>query len=81
MLILGMDANYRLRCKLRGLLNKDPTLCPGLAYFVNNGPYADFIKDYVDQDEVSISKRSFLVKGLTTTRSELVSAFKPSSIC
>jgi hypothetical protein len=25
---------------------------PGWAYFVNNGPYSDFIKGYVDQDEV-----------------------------
>jgi hypothetical protein len=32
--------------------SKDPTLTPGWAYFVNNAPYADFIKDYVDQDEV-----------------------------
>jgi len=52
MLMVSMDANFRLRSKLRGLQFKDPTLTPGWAYFVNNGPYADFIKDYVDQDEV-----------------------------
>jgi hypothetical protein len=52
MLMVAMDANFRLRSKLRGLQSKDPTLMPGWAYFVNNGPYADFIKDYVDQDEV-----------------------------
>ena len=51
MLMVAMDANFRLRSKLRGLQSKDPTLMPG-AYFVNNGSYADFIKDYVDQDEV-----------------------------
>ena len=52
MLIVAMDANYRLRSKMRGLQTKDPTLALGWAYFVNNGPYADFIKEYVDQDEV-----------------------------
>jgi hypothetical protein len=51
-LMVAMDANFRLRSKLRGLQSKDPTLTPGWAYFVNNGSYADFIKDYVDQDEV-----------------------------
>lgn len=52
MLIVGMDANFRLRSKLRSLWSKDPTLCPGWAYFVNNGTYADFIKEYVDEEEV-----------------------------
>jgi hypothetical protein len=55
-----MDANYRLRSKLRGLLNKDPTLSPGFAYFVNNGPYTDFIKHYVDEDEVGVFLASFV---------------------
>lgn len=53
MLILAMDANFRLKSKLRSWHSKDPTLNPGLAYFVNNGPYSDFIKDYVDEEEVS----------------------------
>ena len=53
MLMVSMDANFRLQNKLQGLQSKDPTLTPGWAYFVNNGPYADFIKDYVDQDEVN----------------------------
>ena len=53
MLIVAMDANFRLRSKLRGAHNKNHTLGPGWSYFVNNGPYADFIKDYVDQEEVS----------------------------
>ena len=53
MLMVAMDANFRLRSKLRGLQSKDPTLTPGWAYFVNNGSYSEFIKAYVDQDEVS----------------------------
>jgi hypothetical protein len=54
MLIVAMDANFRLKSRLRGLFNKDPTLGLGWAYFVDNGPYSEFIRDYVDQDEVSL---------------------------
>ena len=55
MLIVAMDANFRLRSKLRGVVNKNHTLGPGWSYFVNNGPYSDFIKHYVDEEEVCIS--------------------------
>jgi hypothetical protein len=55
MLIIAMDANFRLRSKLRGVVNKNHTLGPGWSYFVNNGPYSDFIKDYVDEEEVYMS--------------------------
>jgi hypothetical protein len=54
MLIVAMDANFRLRSRLRAAMTKDPTLGLGWAYFVDYGPYSDFIKDYVDQEEVSI---------------------------
>jgi hypothetical protein len=54
MLIVAMDANFRLKSKLHSALNKDPVLGPGWSYFVDNGPYSDFIKGYVDQDEVSV---------------------------
>lgn len=50
-----MDANFRLKSKLRGGLGKspqEPALGLGWSYFVDNGPYSDFIKDYVQQDEV-----------------------------
>ncbi|KZP13327.1 hypothetical protein FIBSPDRAFT_913099 [Athelia psychrophila] len=51
MLILAMDANFRLRSKLRGI-SVDPHLSPGWSYFVNHAPYATFIADYVDQVEI-----------------------------
>lgn len=51
MLILAMDANFRLRSKLRGI-SVDPHLSPGWSYFVNHVPYATFIADYIDQVEV-----------------------------
>lgn len=47
-----MDANFRLRSRLRGTWQRDPTMAPGWAYFVENGSYADFIKNYVDVEEV-----------------------------
>jgi hypothetical protein len=53
MLILTMDANFHLRSKLCDTLNKIH-LSLGWSYFVNNGPYSNFIKDYVDQEEVSM---------------------------
>jgi hypothetical protein len=54
MLVVAMDANFRLKSRLRGTINKEPTLGLGWSYFVNNGPYSDFIKDYVDQEEVGL---------------------------
>jgi hypothetical protein len=51
-LVLGMDANFWLKSRLRGTLAKDPPLGGGMAYFMDHGPYADYIKDYVDEEEV-----------------------------
>lgn len=52
MLILAMDANFRLRSKLRGAVS-DPVLNPGWAYFVDYTPYSEFVAKYVDEEEVS----------------------------
>jgi hypothetical protein len=52
MLMVAMDANFRLKSRLRGAMNKEPMLGLGWGYFVNNEPYSDFIKDYVDEEEV-----------------------------
>jgi hypothetical protein len=54
MLIVTMDANFHLQSKLHSILNKNHTLGSGWSYFINNGPYSDFIKDYVDDEEVSL---------------------------
>jgi hypothetical protein len=51
-----MDANFCLMSRLRSLIFKDPSLAPGWAYFVDNSPHADFIKEYVDMEEVSRQK-------------------------
>ncbi|KAM6492909.1 hypothetical protein JOM56_011043 [Amanita muscaria] len=50
-LFLAVDANFKLKQKNRDL--RDPELYPGWAYFVNEGPYQDFIKDYTDQPELN----------------------------
>lgn len=47
--MVAMDANFRLKNRLRGSLNREPTLGLGLSYFVHNAPYIDFIKDYIDE--------------------------------
>lgn len=50
-LYLAIDANFKLKgkdCKIT-----DIDLMPGLGAFVNEAPYQDFIKNYVDQPEVS----------------------------
>lgn len=52
MLIVAMDANFRLKSRLRTTLNREPTLGLGLSYFVDNERYTDFVKNYVDQEEV-----------------------------
>lgn len=49
-----MDANFRLKSRLRGSLARDPALGPGFGYFVEYAPYAKFINSYVDQDDVSL---------------------------
>jgi hypothetical protein len=52
MLMVAMDANFRLKSRLQAAINKEPRLGLGWGYFVNNEPYFDFIKDYVDEEEV-----------------------------
>lgn len=49
-----MDANFRLKSRLRGPVNKDLPLGPGFAYFVEYGAYTEFIREYIDQDEVCL---------------------------
>jgi hypothetical protein len=52
MLTVAMDANFRLKSRLRNTTNKELTLGMGLSYFVDNGPYSEFIKNYIDKEEV-----------------------------
>jgi hypothetical protein len=40
MLIVAMDANFRLQSRLHASSLKHPALSPGWAYFLDNSPYA-----------------------------------------
>lgn len=53
MLILAMDANFRLSNKLCTREHGDPELSPGWAYFVESAKYKDHIKNYVSEKDVS----------------------------
>ena len=50
-LYLAIDANFKLKGKDCKITDIDLTL--GLGAFVDENQYQDFIKDYVDQPEVS----------------------------
>ena len=50
-LYLAIDVNFKLKGKDHKITDIDLTL--GLGAFVDENQYQDFIKDYVDQPEVS----------------------------
>ena len=50
-LYLAIDANFKLKGKDHKITDIDLTL--GLGAFIDENQYQDFIKDYVDQPEVS----------------------------
>jgi hypothetical protein len=52
MLILAMDANFRLRLKARGIM--DSELGSGWAYFVEESEYAAHIKKNMEDKDVSL---------------------------
>lgn len=51
-LILAMDANFRLKNRLRSNSKADPGLGTGWAYFVPEEAYREHILKYVTQEEV-----------------------------
>ncbi|KAK7028695.1 CxC2 domain-containing protein [Favolaschia claudopus] len=53
MLILAVDANFRLRNRIRVNEIEDPTLGPGWGYFVEPVSYREHLKNYVNEKEVS----------------------------
>lgn len=55
MLILAMDANFRLCNKLCTQERGNPELGPGWAYFVPPEEYKHHIKNYVSEKDVSAS--------------------------
>lgn len=58
-LILCMDACFRLQNRNRSSNTKDPTLGPGWAFFIDDGPYREHLKNYIHKDEVSLLDRMY----------------------
>lgn len=49
-----MDANFRLKNRVRSSDAMDPGLHTGLAYFVENGPYNKHVLQFASQDDVRV---------------------------
>ncbi|KAI0042910.1 hypothetical protein FA95DRAFT_1584271 [Auriscalpium vulgare] len=56
-LMLAVDANLKLKSKNRGL--SDVALAPGWSYFVENWPYKEHVKKYIDEEEMKHCDSSF----------------------
>ncbi|KAF7325926.1 CxC2 domain-containing protein [Mycena kentingensis (nom. inval.)] len=52
-LMLALDANFRLKNRIRANERHDPSLGPGLGYFVLLLAYKEFLKHYVAENDVS----------------------------
>ncbi|KAJ7064503.1 hypothetical protein C8F01DRAFT_1053985 [Mycena amicta] len=52
-LMLALDANFRLKNRIRANERHDPSLGPGWGYFVEDGPYKDHLRDYVVEEDIS----------------------------
>ncbi|KAI0057942.1 hypothetical protein BV25DRAFT_1811627 [Artomyces pyxidatus] len=51
--IIAMDANFRLKNKLRSSDANDPGFSTGFAYFVEQDPYNEHVANYATQEEIS----------------------------
>ncbi|KAJ7048988.1 hypothetical protein C8F01DRAFT_1266129 [Mycena amicta] len=52
-LMLALDANFRLKNRLRANERHDPSLGSGWSYFVDDEPYKEHLRDYVAEEDVS----------------------------
>ncbi|KAJ7161448.1 hypothetical protein C8R43DRAFT_1123892 [Mycena crocata] len=53
MIILAMDANFRLKNRIRENEVHDPSFGSGWGYFVQSGPYKEHLKDYVAEKDIT----------------------------
>lgn len=51
--VIALDANFRLRRRAISNESCDPALGSGWGYFVEDSAYREFLKNQVDDDEVS----------------------------
>ncbi|KAF7289215.1 CxC2 domain-containing protein [Mycena indigotica] len=52
-LMLALDANFRLKNRIRANERHDPSLGSGLGYFVELGEYKEHLRHYVAEEDVS----------------------------
>ncbi|KAF7290707.1 CxC2 domain-containing protein [Mycena indigotica] len=52
-LMLALDANFRLKNRIRGNERHDPSLGSGLGYFVELNEYKEHLRHYVAEEDVS----------------------------
>jgi hypothetical protein len=69
MLILALDANFKLRNRLRNNEINDPSLGPGWGAFVEPTAYKEHLKSYVAEKDVS----EFVVKSVLRLKRLLIS--------
>ena len=53
-LFIAMDVNFQLKNCARSSDNSDPGLHTGLAYFVANPPYHDYLLRFATQNDVRL---------------------------
>ncbi|KAJ7470051.1 hypothetical protein B0H11DRAFT_1730903 [Mycena galericulata] len=53
MLLLALDANFRLKNRLRANEHQDPSLGSGMSYFVESAAYKEHLRKYVAEKDVS----------------------------
>ncbi|KAJ7178679.1 hypothetical protein C8R43DRAFT_1118051 [Mycena crocata] len=53
MLILALDANFKLRSRLRANAHDDPSLGAGKEYFVEPNAYREHLRDYIPEKDIS----------------------------
>jgi hypothetical protein len=66
MLILAVDANFRLKNRMRANEIDDPSLGPGWGYWVEPERYTSHVKKYVNEKDVSWSVCACCLKGSLT---------------
>ncbi|KAF7299425.1 hypothetical protein MIND_00892300 [Mycena indigotica] len=52
-LMLALDANFRLKNRIRANERQDDSLGSGWGYFVDDEPYREHLRDYVAEEDVS----------------------------
>lgn len=77
---LAMDANFRLKNRLRSSIRKDPGLLTGLAYFVDDEMYSKHILKYVDEEEVCVLPINIPLTTFTSPLTNYTECF-PVLIC